>query len=95
MDLLKSPYSDLVTYLGYYTRNGRVIGFFLKKYEETLFERIRRGGHVDNGSLFSDIRSRLNYLHTTGYDHNVIHLNNSMFDKDATAVFIDIVVVFV
>ena len=66
MELSKSRHPNLVECLGYYTRDGPVIGYFLKKYEETLFERLERGAYADIGSLISDIRSALNHFHSMG-----------------------------
>lgn len=87
--LNQNPHPNIVRYHGVRVRRGRVTGFVLDKYEESLLELVRNGVDLDETKVLEGLESAVEHLHSLGLAHNDINPENVMMSQDKTPILID------
>ena len=86
----KTPFPNIIGYLGCRVRRGRITSLFLELLDQTLMQYIYEPGFTDlNKTKFVDaLESSVAYLHSLGLAHNDINPSNIMV-RDGMPVLID------
>lgn len=83
------PHPNIVEYKGVVQAGGLITGLCLKRYKQTLFERVERKEPLCIEDCIEGIRSGMGHLHSLGLCHNDINPSNIMFGDDDIPVIID------
>jgi serine/threonine protein kinase len=84
----KSPHLNVVDYRGCLVEDGKIKGLWLKRYRETLYDRVNRS--YDRDKILADIARGIEHLHSIGIVHGDLQPGNIMFDDNDNAVVIDL-----
>ncbi|OCK94163.1 uncharacterized protein K441DRAFT_660433 [Cenococcum geophilum 1.58] len=89
--LKKNPHPNLVYYLGSVIKRGRIIGFALTKYLQTIEARLRKDpASFDTIGAIKGIESAVEHLHSLGLAYNDLNPANIMVDNHDHVVIIDL-----
>jgi len=88
--LQKHPHPHVASYYGCTVHRGRVTGLVLRRYPQRLHELLENGTcDLDTESLFQNIKSGVEHLHSLGLAHNDLNPYNIMLNHENHAVIID------
>ena len=88
--LERFPHEHIVKYFGCKVRHGRIVGLYIEKLQDTLYERLERStANFDLKECVEGVRKGILHLHQLGLCHNDLNPSNIMFREDDTPVIID------
>ena len=87
--IAKKPHPHLVSRRGCLLQKGHVVGLLLQKYKYTLLEAVSKEPKIDIAEIFSQAAAAARHLHSLGFCHNDIHVNNIILSDARVAVLID------
>ncbi|KAH8726970.1 hypothetical protein GQ44DRAFT_613081, partial [Phaeosphaeriaceae sp. PMI808] len=82
------PHSNVVQYLVWVVKNGRIKGFCFPKYSTTLSQMLKNKTRFDKSWFLHGIEVGVRHIHGSGLVHDDLNPSNVMIDGDS-AVIID------
>ena len=86
---MKHPHPNVATYHGWVVEGGRIVGLAFTKYNLTLCQRWKTLPPLKKEKTLKGIENGIRHLHSLGYVHNDIDIENVMFGDDDVPVIND------